>query len=320
MLEAASKLDIEHSYMIVDSKEIPNGIDAILVEGGVRTTRDAEVLKAARERSKVLVAIGSCSCFGGLPSLANTSKIQRIVEDVYGYDFKQDGASIPGLYEYVKPVEELVKVDFEVPGCPPEPRNLQELLESILAGKAVSAPDYNVCKECTRKRKKPTVLEDYCIGCGNCEVICPEDAITLKSTGHAVIDDGKCIGCSMCVIECPARAIAMAEMADYPRMDIKVPDGEKCLLEQGLPCTGPATLGGCGAPCPPSGSTCDGCRGPYRRGIDQGLAMLDVESSSRKLTIPEVGRRYDIQTLTSLYYRYTFSRSVLQEVLEALAK
>lgn len=314
-LEAASKLDIEHSYILVDSKEMPTDIDVVIVEGGVRTSRDMEVLKTARERSKVLVAVGSCSCFGGTPSLANSSRIGKLVGDIYGTGFRPDEAAIPSVNEYVMPVGKLVKVDFEVPGCPPEPRNLQELLEDLLAGKGVEVPRYNVCKECEMKRNKPTILADYCIGCGNCEAICPEDAIVLKSTGRAAIDAEKCIGCSMCVIECPARAIAMPEMKAPSRT--RIPDGVRCLLEQGLPCTGPSTLGGCGAPCPPSGVTCDGCRGPYRKGVEQGLAMIDVSSSAEKLTMPEVGGRYDLQTLASLYYRYTLSRSILQEVLEA---
>jgi F420-non-reducing hydrogenase small subunit len=320
IVEASEKLDIEHSYILVDSKNIPEDIDVVLVEGGVRSNRDVDVLKVARERSRLLVAIGSCSSFGGTPSLANTSRIQSLVETMYGGEFKPNQAMIPSLRDYVKPVGELVKVDLEVPGCPPEPRNLQELLENLLAGKSAEAPKYNVCKECVRKREKPTILVDYCIGCGNCEANCPEEAIKLKSTGQAEIDVEKCTGCSMCVIECPARAIVMPQMNVSSRIGIETIDSEKCLFEQGLPCMGPATLGGCGAPCPASSSTCDGCRGSYRRGVDQGLAMIDVRSSSLRLTIPEVGGKYDLQTLTSLYYRYALSRSVLQAILEASAK
>jgi hypothetical protein len=44
--------------------------------------------------------------------------------------------------------------------------------------------------------------------------------------------------------------------------------------------------------------------------------MIDVKSSSLRMTIPELGRKYDLQTLTSLYYRYTLSRSVLQAIYE----
>ena len=249
IIEAAGKLDIEHSYILIDSKDILEDIDVTLVEGGVRSSRDVEVLKAARVRSRALISIGSCSCFGGTPSLANTSRIQSLVETFYGGEFKPNEAMIPSLREYVKPVEDLVKVDFEVPGCPPEPRNLQGLLDNLLAGKSVEPPKYNVCKECVRKRGKPTILVDYCIGCGNCEAACPEDAVKLKSTGQAEIDVEKCIGCSICVIECPARAIVMPQMGGSSRIGIETIDGEKCLFEQGLSCMGPATLGGCGAPC-----------------------------------------------------------------------
>ncbi len=45
----------------------------------------------------------------------------------------------------------------------------------------------------------------------------------------------------------------------------------KCLLQEGLPCFGPVTLGGCGATCPSSNFICEACRGPIR---DRNLASL----------------------------------------------
>jgi len=46
-----------------------------------------------------------------------------------------------------------------------------------------------------------------CIGCRQCEAVCPTDAITIVN-GKAVIDPDKCIGCGKCVDVCPVNAIS----------------------------------------------------------------------------------------------------------------
>ncbi|AGI48061.1 4Fe-4S binding domain protein [Thermoplasmatales archaeon BRNA1] len=51
----------------------------------------------------------------------------------------------------------------------------------------------------------PKVIEDKCVGCGNCADVCPNDAIEIKDV--AVIDEAKCVECDACVDECPSGAI-----------------------------------------------------------------------------------------------------------------
>jgi ferredoxin len=47
---------------------------------------------------------------------------------------------------------------------------------------------------------------DMCIGCGECEEVCPYGAIEVID-GDAVIDPALCHFCMRCVEECPKGAI-----------------------------------------------------------------------------------------------------------------
>jgi ferredoxin len=50
------------------------------------------------------------------------------------------------------------------------------------------------------------VDQDLCIGCGECEEVCPYGAIEVID-GEAVIDPALCHICLRCVEECPKGAI-----------------------------------------------------------------------------------------------------------------
>ncbi|MCX5669047.1 MAG: DUF362 domain-containing protein [Candidatus Omnitrophica bacterium] len=52
----------------------------------------------------------------------------------------------------------------------------------------------------------PIVHTDRCIGCGECEIICPVKAIKLVSK-KSVVDSTKCIGCASCLAVCPTLAM-----------------------------------------------------------------------------------------------------------------
>ncbi len=53
---------------------------------------------------------------------------------------------------------------------------------------------------------------------------------------------------------------------DYPVCVDCKKTGTRCLFKDGIPCMGPVTTAGCGAPCPASRTPCDGCRGPLSDG------------------------------------------------------
>jgi len=52
----------------------------------------------------------------------------------------------------------------------------------------------------------PVVHTNQCIGCGECEKICPVGAIHLENK-KSVVDRLKCIGCASCLAVCPTMAM-----------------------------------------------------------------------------------------------------------------
>jgi uncharacterized Fe-S center protein len=72
----------------------------------------------------------------------------------------------------------------------------------------------NVGMGCASRRGKlaqhstvaPQVIEEKCVGCGDCTDHCSQNALSLKKE-KAVLDEKKCIGCGECIIICPNDAI-----------------------------------------------------------------------------------------------------------------
>ncbi|MCK5153401.1 MAG: 4Fe-4S binding protein [Spirochaetales bacterium] len=57
---------------------------------------------------------------------------------------------------------------------------------------------------------KPDVEPDLCTACGECEIVCPDTAITVNG-GPPVFDRDKCLGCIKCRDICPTNAISLSE-------------------------------------------------------------------------------------------------------------
>lgn len=145
--------ELAHSYILVDSKEIPEEVDVGVVEGGIRTIHDEELVKELREKTSMLIAFGSCSCFGGVPGLCNMDELRELISVVYGEKGKLivESRDLPRILPVVKPVDSVVKVDLYLPGCPPEPESIEELISSIVEGETLKLPSKNVCDECPRE-------------------------------------------------------------------------------------------------------------------------------------------------------------------------
>jgi len=116
--------------------------DIAVVEGSITTHHDVERIKRIRQRSKVLIAYGSCATLGGINGMKNTFDLKEIATYVYG-----DGAKFfPTLLTH--PVHEVVPVDYFVHGCPVYPPEFLEVLRCALLGLPYHVPDVAVCVEC----------------------------------------------------------------------------------------------------------------------------------------------------------------------------
>ncbi len=121
--------------------------DIAIIEGSITRTEDEQRIKIIRDRAKVLVAIGACATTGGVNKLKNNFDLEEVKKCVYG-----DAASMPHLATApTKAVDEVVKVDFKVHGCPMDRAEFTYVVRCLLMGKTPEIPDYPVCVECKMK-------------------------------------------------------------------------------------------------------------------------------------------------------------------------
>jgi F420-non-reducing hydrogenase small subunit len=141
------ELEVVYSPTFMDLKEVPK-VDVAIVEGGVRTEEDEEIIREVRAKSDVLVALGLCATHGGITSLGNVSEARELIEKAYSLI---DAKQVPELKDMMYPLDHFVDVDYYLWGCPPMPLLIVHTLKSILAGKKPERHRSVVCTECNRK-------------------------------------------------------------------------------------------------------------------------------------------------------------------------
>lgn len=139
--------EIVYSPTFIDLKEIPN-VDLAIVEGGIRTQKDEELIREVRAKSKIIVALGICATHGGITSLGNILSVKRLLEKEYTL---LHSSRLPALEDLMYPICNFVDVDYYIPGCPPMPFLIVHTLKSISNGKTPIRHQSVVCTECHRK-------------------------------------------------------------------------------------------------------------------------------------------------------------------------
>jgi len=161
LLDILELIDIRYST-IIDIKDVPE-VDIGLVEGAVANEDNEVILKTFREKAKTIVALGTCACFGGIPGLRNLFMREDVLKRGYvetesTVDGKiPSGPEIPPLKEYVMPINQVVKVDYYIPGCPPLPSAIKDTLVALVEGRTPEVKTRNLCEECDRKKDKMLV-------------------------------------------------------------------------------------------------------------------------------------------------------------------
>jgi NAD-reducing hydrogenase small subunit len=129
---------------ITDIKEF-GLVDVGLVEGSVGNTHDEEVLKDLRAHCKILIAMGDCACFGGINSMRNLFETKDIMTRCYTTESTVKDGVIPGCEDLPeltpqRPLNQVVKVDCYIPGCPPSAANILYVLKELLQGRIPVLP------------------------------------------------------------------------------------------------------------------------------------------------------------------------------------
>lgn len=235
-------LDIKYK----DVEAMPDQhIDVTLFNGAVRNSENEHMAKLLRQKTRILVAYGSCAHMGGIPGLANFSDKETIFNRVYQtsestvnpdkirplpeVEVPEGKLEIPVFYNDVRALNQVVDVDYYLPGCPPQTERLVDVFMAIVTGaelpppgSVVGAYDKGQCDECERKKTDNKKIKHF-----------------------------------------------------YRPWEIQ-DDGETCFLEQGVICMGPATRGGCGVRCIKGNAPCRGCYGPPADAPDPGSKMMSA--------------------------------------------
>jgi len=171
ILELFGAVDIKYCRMLQSNGDEDGPFDVALIEGAITEQWQVEQLKKVRSVSRYLVPIGSCAVCGGVPAIKNTDKEYEVQKRVY-----RDTSVIHSVK--AQPIDQYVKVDGYIRGCPMGVRDLAELVTSFLMGKRPDFLEYCVCVECKLKGNI-CVLVAYgepCMGPvtnAGCEALCP---------------------------------------------------------------------------------------------------------------------------------------------------
>ncbi len=149
--------------------EKSDNYDIALIEGSVTRKDEIARLENIRKNAKVLVAFGSCACFGGVNKLKNSYDLNDANKEVYG--------SFPKETEKTRPIKDVVKVDLEIPGCPVSKAEIERIIQHIVWGVPFKFPSHAVCMEC-KQRFTVCLFEkgQLCLGTitrGGCNAPCP---------------------------------------------------------------------------------------------------------------------------------------------------
>jgi NAD-reducing hydrogenase small subunit len=134
-----------------DIKEFTGPVEIGLIEGGCCNEENVRVLQDFRKHCKILISVGDCATMGGIPAMRNALPLRECLEEAYANSrvgpelYNPDGVipndpELPLLLDKVYPCHEVVKIDYHLPGCPPQADTLWEALVALLTDKPVQLP------------------------------------------------------------------------------------------------------------------------------------------------------------------------------------
>ncbi|HDL86463.1 MAG TPA: oxidoreductase [Candidatus Acetothermia bacterium] len=138
LIDLAERIEIVKSP-VVDTKAFPENVDVTLIEGAIGNEEHYELVREIRARSKIVIALGDCAVTGNVPAMRNGIPVKEILEGVYGKERTTNGTIptevVPALLDRVRPVHEVIHVDYFLHGCPPPAAVIGKALLALLDGK-----------------------------------------------------------------------------------------------------------------------------------------------------------------------------------------
>lgn len=127
---------------LTDIKKFSKQCDIGIIEGGVANSENFEVLREFRKKCNIIVAIGECSIWGGMPAMRNTIPLKDCLEEAYLNSISSENGEniipyhedIPKLLDKVYSIQDIIKVDYFIPGCAPNADHIWQMIKNILFG------------------------------------------------------------------------------------------------------------------------------------------------------------------------------------------
>ncbi len=205
ILDVAEAFDIVFWPCAMDFKEsdveamADKEIDVCLFNGAIRNDHNEHMAHLLRRKSKVMVAYGSCAMEGSMPGLANFKDRAQMMQFIYHDSPSTDNPNgiepklktevpegtleLPAFWNTVRTLDQVVPVEYYLPGCPPEAKWTIAAVQAILKNElpppgSVIGMDVAVCDECDRKRDEKKIKRFY-----RPQEIVPDPEICLLEQG-----------------------------------------------------------------------------------------------------------------------------------------
>ena len=191
ILDVDANFDIAFWPVAMDAKvkdveAMPDkSITLTLFNGGIRNEENAHMARLLRQKSQILVAFGSCATEGCIPGMANFSSTEQIFTAVYNsistenpdrirpqysYEMPEGTITIATFNPVLKTLDQVVDVDYFMPGCPPESHQITAVVDLVIKalhgeaelpppGSVIGAGNSTVCDECHRQRNVKKITQ-----------------------------------------------------------------------------------------------------------------------------------------------------------------
>lgn len=201
-------------------------IDIGFIEGCIRTNDDEKNAKLFRQKSKFIISFGACACYGNVSGLANLFSLEEQIkrkyvtcETVDEQYRKEPTKNVSGFRNKVNALDDIIKVDAYLNGCPPRSEQILGLIQYLLGQKPFPRHELSFCTDCDIKENCLLKQGILCFGAVT------SSGCSLKCTKNGT----SCLGCFGPSLKNDVRVTELISM--IKKVDIKNKDNKNSIFK-----------------------------------------------------------------------------------------